>query len=79
MAAETDGNTGGTILIMEILKFRPIGHYEQHETARHGTVSPRRVLLARQRVKWENVTDEQFKKALEVVKRTLARRPEWKR
>ena len=59
-----------------MLKFRPIGNYEQHEAARHGTVRPRRVLLARQRVKWENVTDEQFKKALDVVKRTYARNPE---
>lgn len=58
---------------------RAIGQYEQHEATRHGTVLPRRVLLSRQHVKWENVTDEQFKKALEVVKRTLARRPEWKR
>lgn len=62
-----------------MLKFRPIGHYEQHEAARHGTVRPRRVLLARQRMPRENVTEEQFKKALEMVRRKWARPPEGQR
>lgn len=53
-------------------KTLPIGNFEMHEAARHGTLRPRRALIESQRVPWEDVSAEAFKKALRNVKETFA-------